>query len=176
MISKKRITLFIAAATLGFAALKIDLFPQQRTGCAFCDAAVLDRQEVFRGEFASILLTHKAIADGHLLVIPHRHAERYEELTGVEMREIGELVGKAQSAARSIFGAEEYLVLQKNGRGVGQTVPHVHIHVIPKTADITQFGFAARIFFRPLLKPNLESQAKYISALEESARLDGQAL
>lgn len=181
MISKKRIALFIALGLLGVAAMKVDLFSHPRTDCAFCDGSVLERQEVFRGEFSSILFTHKPAVDGHLLVIPHRHVERYESLTGDEIKEMGELVIKAQSAAHSLFGTDEYLLLQKNGRGVGQTVPHVHIHVIPKKGTMSQLSFTVRFFISSWLKPLDGEQTKIlaqqlISALEESAPQDAQAL
>ncbi len=102
--------------------------------CAFCDQAVLDYQTFYEDELVLALYTHKPIFPGHCLVVPKRHAERFDMLTDEEMVHIGTVIKKVDRAAMKVFGASSYLLLQKNGSEVGQSVPHVHFHYIPRKA------------------------------------------
>jgi len=109
-------------------------------GCPFCE----EKFFVYRGEVASVRHTYKPVVEGHVLVIPNRHVERFEELTPEELEEMGTLV-------KQFHGDGDYLLVQKNGKKAGQSVPHVHIHVIPCTGS--QVLLALKFFIRPFLKP-----------------------
>lgn len=100
--------------------------------CAFCQPDVLNRQTFYEDDLVLALYTHKPILPGHCLIIPKRHVERFEELTDEELAQIGRVIKKANIAAEKVFQTISYLLLQKNGAEVGQTVPHVHFHYIPR--------------------------------------------
>jgi diadenosine tetraphosphate (Ap4A) HIT family hydrolase len=152
----------------------------QGVECPFCDPQVLENQMVRRGERACVIITHCPDTEGHLLIVPVRHVERFEDLTPEEISEIGELIQKTQAAEARVFGQTDYLILQKNGRGAGQSVPHVHIHFIPKPEDMWRIGYIASIltrhWFAPLSKEETralaERYAGYFNGLEAEARSD----
>jgi len=122
--------------------------------CAFCNPAVLARQTFYEDDLVLALYTHKPIFPGHCLVIPKRHVERFEGLTDEEITEMGRALKKVNSAVRQVFGTSPYILLQKNGREVGQTVPHVHIHYIPRKAgDSSALWFVIKLFVRNAMKP-----------------------
>ena len=102
--------------------------------CAFCDPAILKAQTFYEDDLVLALYTHKPIVPGHFLIIPKRHVERFEMLSDAEITQIGRVIKKVNAAAVKIFDASAYLLLQKNGAEVGQTVPHVHFHYIPRKA------------------------------------------
>lgn len=127
--------------------------PDWRINCAFCRQEVLDRQTVYEGAHSLVLLTYKPAVQGHLLIIPQRHVERFEDLSAVEVAEMKEMVAKVDQATRRIFGTTGYLLLQKNGQESGQTVPHVHIHYCPRYKGSSHILFTMRYFLSSWFKP-----------------------
>ena len=145
--------------------------------CAFCDPQVLLRQTFYEGDLVRALCTHKPIYPGHCLVIPKRHVERFEDLTAEEITEIGITIQKVDQAVKKVFHTGPYLLLQKNGKEVGQTVPHVHFHYIPrKEGDDSTIMFLVRMFGLSLLSPisaqEIEKNVTSLrSAMEDSTLL-----
>lgn len=114
--------------------------------CAFCDAKVLDNQKFYEDDLLFALYTHKPIMAGHCLIIPKRHVERFEMLTDTEMTQIGRVIKKVNQAAERVFQTSSYLIVQKNGLEVGQSVPHVHFHYVPRKAgDDSTIEFILKI-------------------------------
>lgn len=152
-----RFPLLCVTLLTGYAALKLDwarfVSTSPRDGCAFCDSAILEKQRFFEGREVLGILTHKPITPGHVLIIPKRHVERFEELTAVEMEEIRECIRKVDVAAQEMFGHKDYLLLQKNGKGAGQSVPHVHFHYLPAVPFLS-----VKFFIVPWLRPLSEGQ------------------
>ncbi|KAJ7205185.1 HIT-like domain-containing protein [Mycena pura] len=98
--------------------------------CIFC--------KIIKGEIPSFKLVETELSysfldigplsKGHALVIPKYHAAKLHELPD-------EYLADAMPIAKRIAlaqGAENYNVLQNNGRTAHQEVDHVHFHVIPK--------------------------------------------
>ncbi len=62
-------------------------------------------------------------------------------------------------AARKAFGTAPYLLLQKNGKEVGQSVPHLHFHYIPRKAgDSSIFLFIVKMWLSDIKKPLSSSE------------------
>lgn len=122
--------------------------------CAFCDPDVLNRQKFYEDALVLALYTHKPVVPGHCLIIPRRHVDRFEKLTSEEITQMGQVIKKVHEAATRVFDAPSYLLLQKNGREVGQTVPHVHFHYMPrKIGDSSRLTFLAKMFIADLKGP-----------------------
>ena len=104
--------------------------------CLFCKIA--------RGEIpaARILETDRAIAfldlqpvnPGHVLLIPRDHHETLSELPDELAAHAGSLLPRLCRAVRAATGAEALNVIVNHGRAAGQTIFHVHWHVIPRRA------------------------------------------
>jgi histidine triad (HIT) family protein len=124
------------------------------TYCAFCDATVLNHQKFYEDELVIALCTHKPMTPGHCLVIPKRHVERFEGLTDAEILQIGRVIKKVDQAIPKVFQTSPYLLLQKNGPEAGQSVPHVHVHYIPRKAgDSSQFGLMFQMYIANVKAP-----------------------
>jgi diadenosine tetraphosphate (Ap4A) HIT family hydrolase len=122
--------------------------------CAFCDGAVLERQTFYEDDLVLALYTHKPILPGHCLVISKRHVERFELLTDEEILRIGQVIKMVNKAVSESFGTSSYLLLQKNGAEVGQTVPHVHFHYVPRQAgDSSSLLFVLKMYLANLKAP-----------------------
>lgn len=122
--------------------------------CAFCMNEVLERQSFYEDEQVIALYTYKPVLPPHFLIIPKRHVERFEELTDEEMVQIGRAIKKVHLAAGQVFGTSSYLLLQKNGREVGQSVPHVHFHYIAReNGDDSTLKFLFKFLIADLYSP-----------------------
>ncbi len=122
--------------------------------CPFCDRNVVNYQAFYEDDLVLGLYTHKPVLPGHCLIIPKRHVERLEMLSDAEAAQINTLIKKVNFAATRVFGTSSYLILQKNGYEVGQTVPHVHVHYIPRKAkDDSTIKFIAKMLLANVKKP-----------------------
>lgn len=75
-------------------------------------------------------------ADGHTLVIPKMPSRN---LLDADPKALGALMASVQkvaNAARQAFGAEGVLIQQFNEPAAGQTVFHLHFHVLPRHEDV----------------------------------------
>ena len=70
-------------------------------------------------------------ADGHTLVIAKESAETLTDLSDDGAAACIQTVKKIVEAVKTAMGVSAATVMQLNGPGAGQTVPHIHFHVIP---------------------------------------------
>lgn len=102
--------------------------------CIFCKIAngEIPSATVFEDEKVRVILDLGPAAKGHALVLPKEHfkdsTEAPEELLGHVMA-VGASVGAAEMKA---FGADGFNLIQNNGEAAGQSVFHLHLHVIPR--------------------------------------------
>ena len=68
-------------------------------------------------------------ADVHLLVIPERHIETFREISELSAAEAKRLLDFTAETAR-MAGLEEYRLMMFVGEGAGQTVFHIHFHLL----------------------------------------------
>lgn len=98
------------------------------TYCPFCDFSVIETQAFYEDDLVLGLVPNRPISLGHLLVLPKRHIPFFDQLTDEESKQISLLLKRVSQMREKA----PYLLLQKNGMGVGQSVPHVHFHYIPR--------------------------------------------
>lgn len=128
-----------------------------QSDCPFCDSRVLDAQTFYEDELVIALCTHKPVLPSHFLIIPKRHVERFESLSDEEFLQMGLVIKNVHAAASKVFGTTSYLLLQKNGTEVGQTVPHVHFHYIAREeGDISLLKFFYKMYMAAIW-PSLTS-------------------
>ncbi len=138
--------------------------------CAFCDPNVLNMQTFYEDELAIALCTHRPILPGHSLVIPKRHVERFEELSDKEILQIGKVIKLVNEATINVFGTASYLLLQKNGKEVGQSVPHVHFHYVPrKMGDDSTAKFLISMFLANVKPPLSPTESRKIADIMKEA-------
>lgn len=106
--------------------------PTMTTKCPFCATGNIDRQRFHRGTLAQAMVNYKPLLKGHSMVIPVRHVERMEDLTPDELAEIGQVINRVQKAFQQVYGTSDYLLVVQNGVIAGQTVNHVHFHMVPR--------------------------------------------
>ena len=103
------------------------------TSCAFCDR-VASGDVTVANELAVAFPDAFPLTRGHTLVVPRRHEADYFALTREEQTAMGELVGEAQTRLAREHRPDGWNVGVNVGAAGGQTVGHVHIHLIPRYA------------------------------------------
>jgi histidine triad (HIT) family protein len=118
--------------------------------------------KVFEDERTLAFMDVMPQADGHVLVIPKAAAEDIFDLPPESLAATILTTQRVARAVRKAFEAPGVLVAQLNGRGAGQSVFHIHFHVIPRYA-----GIDLRFHAREMADPGLlaEHAAKIRAAL-----------
>jgi histidine triad (HIT) family protein len=102
--------------------------------CPFCAIAQgkLDAYIIHENEALMVLLDVMPITKGHILVIPKRHIANLLECPAELAMEIGGALPAMSRALRQVLGADNFNVLNNNGERAGQTVEHLHFHIVPR--------------------------------------------
>ncbi len=74
------------------------------------------------------------ISPGHSLVIPKRHIASFFEATAAEQQALLQLLEQAKLVADQEYCPAAFNIGINDGAAAGQTVPHLHIHLIPRYA------------------------------------------
>ncbi|MYE45897.1 MAG: HIT family protein [Chloroflexi bacterium] len=117
---------------------------QRRPRCIFCAIAAGEAEAavVLEDERFLAFLDHRPVFHGHALLIPREHAGTLPDLPSGDA---GPLLQRTQLLARAVpqaMAAEGSFVAINNG--VSQSVPHLHVHVVPRSR-----GDGLRGFFWP---------------------------
>ncbi len=73
------------------------------------------------------------LTKGHVLVISKNHHQKIQDMSPEENSDLFSLVHLMISKVDTLTGAT--LVAVHNGKEAGQEVPHVHVHLVPRSAD-----------------------------------------
>jgi histidine triad (HIT) family protein len=109
--------------------------------CVFCAIVRGDApaHEVLRDEVAVAFLDRRPVFPGHVLVVTRGHVETLADLP---VEAIGPLFTRVQRVAVAVqggMGADGTFVAQNNT--VSQSVPHLHVHVVPRRRKDGLRGF-----------------------------------
>ncbi|CAG7959765.1 unnamed protein product [Penicillium olsonii] len=87
------------------------------------------------------LVNLKPILPGHVLVSPRRVVPRVTDLTPAETSDLFLTVRRVGRMVERVYGASSLNIAVQDGVYAGQSVPHVHAHIIPrKAADLDHRG------------------------------------
>lgn len=116
----------------------------RQEGCVFCaerDCALgADSLVVHRGRDVLVLLNKFPYSSGHLMVAPHRHVGRLDELTEHEALEVHRLTTAALAALAAVYAPDAFNVGWNLGAVAGGSIAgHLHEHVVPRWAGDTNF-------------------------------------
>lgn len=89
--------------------------------------------KVYEDEYVLAFMDIMPQADGHTLVIPKTPAVTLLDLPPDAAAYTIQIVQKIAKAIEKALGAEGIVLMQLSGIAAGQTVPHVHFHLIPSS-------------------------------------------
>lgn len=100
--------------------------------CLFCDivAGVRPSTKVYETEAVYAFRDINPVAPTHILIVPKRHIARVADMTAADVSLMGELFLAARKIAEMEGVAEGFRLVVNNGSSVGQSVFHVHLHLL----------------------------------------------
>ena len=98
--------------------------------CPFC-CLNADRL-ILEDEFTLVIRDGFPISEGHTLIIPRRHVQSFFDTTHEERSSLLTMLDKAKAGLDRIHAPNGYNIGINDGATSGQTVPHLHIHLIPR--------------------------------------------
>ena len=96
--------------------------------CPFCDA----KDALLRNELAYARFDTSPVNPGHLLLIPNRHVSDFFDTTPEEKQALMDLMEEAKTLLDLRYSPQGYNLGVNVGACAGQTVWHVHVHLIPR--------------------------------------------
>ena len=100
--------------------------------CAFCDIVhgLLKSYPVYEDGGSLVFLDHRPLLPGHCLVVPKTHYAVLQDLPAAEVGPYFRVVQRLATAVERAFQAEGAFVAANIK--VSQSVPHLHVHVVPR--------------------------------------------
>jgi histidine triad (HIT) family protein len=92
-------------------------------------------------------------ADGHVLVVPKEDAENIFDLSPEGLAALTATTQKVAKAVRKALACPGLMLVQLNGEAAGQSVNHIHMHIIPRTGGIDLKFHARDMVGREVLEP-----------------------
>ena len=105
--------------------------------CIFCKIAngEIPSVTLYEDEDFRVILDLGPAARGHGLILPKEHAETLYDLSEETVGEAFVLARRMAVRIKEKLDCDGLNLVQNNGAAAGQTVPHFHIHVIPRYKD-----------------------------------------
>ena len=100
--------------------------------CPFC--CLPEQRIIDRNDRAVVVRDAYPVTPGHTLVIPTRHVASFFDTTAAEREAMLLLLDRAREQLQGELRPESYNIGVNDGRAAGQTVGHLHIHLIPRYA------------------------------------------
>ncbi|KAI9229121.1 MAG: fragile histidine triad protein [Piptocephalis tieghemiana] len=89
----------------------------------------------FKSALSLGIVNLKPIAPGHSLILPRRLALRFADLTPEEVSDLFLSAQRVGSVLERVYQGEALTMVVQDGAAAGQTVPHVHVHLIPRRPE-----------------------------------------
>jgi diadenosine tetraphosphate (Ap4A) HIT family hydrolase len=99
--------------------------------CVFC-AHLVCNEVLAENELAAGFLAGYPVSPGHVLIVPRRHEADFFCLSEEEQTAMVALVGPVRRQLDTTYGPDAYNLGANIGKAAGQTIPHAHLHVIPR--------------------------------------------
>lgn len=96
--------------------------------CVFCEMGNI----VLENNLAMAFFDKYPVNKGHLLIIPKRHVEQYFDLSEQERTAIDQLLFEGKKLLDEQHQPDGYNIGINCGEAAGQTIFHVHVHLIPR--------------------------------------------
>ena len=105
-----------------------------KNDCVFCAIAAGESPcfKVYEDELALAYLDINPFSEGHTLVIPKAHTTGLLDTPEETLAALLARVKKVAAHLKTALGCDGFHILQNNGAAAGQTVGHIHFHIVPR--------------------------------------------
>ena len=111
----------------------------KKDDCIFCKIAAGDipSKTLYEDESFRVILDISPASKGHAIILPKNHAANLYELPDEDASKIFVVAKKVATVMKDILQCDGLNVLQNNGEAAGQSVFHLHVHLIPRYENDT---------------------------------------
>src|SRR5919202_5947389 len=105
--------------------------------CIFCKIinGYISARVITQNDKAIAFLDAFPLSLGHTLIIPKSHYYKIQDMDREHLSAVFDLLWKLCAAIEKAVESNASTIAIHNGKDAGQEVPHVHAHIIPRTAD-----------------------------------------
>ena len=131
-----------------------------KNNCVFCaiEAGEIPCFKIYEDDRALAFLDINPFSKGHTLVIPKEHCQGLLDATDDVLAVLVSSVKKVAGLLKPALGCDGFNILQNNGEAAGQTVRHIHFHIVPRYGS------------QPIVFESHEGDMAELAALAESLR------
>ncbi len=104
--------------------------------CPFC--SLESDRIISESDYTVTIRDGFPVSEGHTLIIPKRHVQSFFELQAIEKTAILQALDEAKEALDRELNPDGYNIGINDGEAAGQTVMHLHIHLIPRYKGDTE--------------------------------------
>ena len=135
----------------------------KKDDCIFCKIAAgeIPSATVYEDDDFRAILDLGPAAKGHTLVIPKSHSDNLLSVEPDTAAKALKVISKTANAIKEALGCDGINVVQNNGEAAGQTVMHLHFHIIPRYQNDS-----VNIGWQPM-KPSNEELAATADLIKE---------
>lgn len=135
----------------------------KKDDCIFCKIAAgeISSATVYEDDDFRAILDLGPAAKGHTLVIPKSHSDNLLSVEPDTAAKALKVISKTANAIKEALGCDGINVVQNNGEAAGQTVMHLHFHIIPRYKNDS-----VNIGWQPM-KPSNEELAATAALIKE---------
>lgn len=99
--------------------------------CVFCESVSAERI-IYEDSTWIAILDGFPVSKGHTILIPKRHCETFFDLNDVENGTVIATINVVKTILDTKYSPNGYNIGVNCGKSAGQTIPHCHIHIIPR--------------------------------------------
>lgn len=121
--------------------------------------------KVYEDAHTSAFMDVMPQSDGHTLIVPKAEAETIYELPQASLHSLINTTQLIARAAKQAFNADGITLMQFNGEAAGQTVLHIHFHVVPRYAGVPMRSHGREMADKALLAEQAEKLKQAVTAL-----------
>ena len=105
-----------------------------KNNCVFCAIAAneIPSFKVYEDDLVLAYLDINPFSKGHTLVIPKKHSSGLLDTSDETLAALVARVKKVASHLKATLPCDGFNILQNNGEAAGQTVMHIHFHIVPR--------------------------------------------
>lgn len=105
--------------------------------CIFCNNFIKNKEKISENNSCLAFFDEFPVSDGHVLIISKRHVRTFFDLTKEEQCDMINLLNECKIIIDNTYKPQGYNVGLNCGAAAGQSVMHVHMHLIPRyTGDV----------------------------------------
>ncbi len=144
-----------------------------REDCIFCQIVQkrIPAFTLYEDEKCLAFLDINPLAPGHTLIIPKEHAESIFEISEELLQHIAKIAQRLAKHMRERLGVEGVNLFQASGSAAEQSIPHFHLHVIPrKSGDNLNINEWWRSKVGKMSKEQMEELARLLKLESEPVK------